>query len=543
MVRKLGAIVLIVMLAVAGQVGTAAALSRDRYANQQPYGFFFNDYGPNFYVGFVPREQDRTRITIHLGRGNQIRLRIVLSEPTIDGYIADQVARHDLYKELIDKQVITLTTNKAWEAYEQRFAAEGLADLAKKKASTAAPEWRELSLRTLTKLMPERVYHIQKDTNRLFDEWKTRLASGDVTGSLEAKLDAVNDLFPHRMDVTELSASEDAALAELVQLARGGDAAAFRAKAEPFFAEVTGRIYPIANGKLDYWEVTAIYAAGTHDSLTTHDGHQIPEITTQGVWKFIPRDHGKGFLGMVDYISSEGYYGLKPMLPYEYAGGITYNAIHNTGISNWIQGHPLLPKDWSKVTDGSRDGKPFRRVSLTSRGPVSHGCTRLDDGHLAELREMLPSTSEGMEGILTYRNVSHCYDVFDPKGDGDARVMGVQYYIAFRHTDSRVMQQIWAQNDRESFYQWLYGDEMVYGPLNEVVIKDACDGRFVGRKAREGEHFKNLKLYEAPYEPETVQMYTIKGVDAFSREGMDFNRELRRVGHGYTIDRKLLKLE
>ena len=46
------------------------------------------------------------------------------------------------------------------------------------------------------------------------------------------------------------------------------------------------------------------------------------------------------------------------------------------------------------LTDGSRDGKPFRRVALTSRGPVSHGCTRLNDGHLAELREMLPSTSE-----------------------------------------------------------------------------------------------------------------------------------------------------
>src|SRR5678815_960884 len=169
MTRKLGAILVIALLVSATQVGTAAALSRDRYANQQPYGFFFNDYGPNFYVGFVPREQDRTRITIHLGRGNQIRMRIVLSEPTIDGYVMDQVARHDLYKELIDKQVITLTTNKAWEAYEQRFATEGLAELAKKKTGMSAPEWRELSLRTLTKLMPERVYHIEKDVEHAVD--------------------------------------------------------------------------------------------------------------------------------------------------------------------------------------------------------------------------------------------------------------------------------------------------------------------------------------------------------------------------------------
>jgi len=383
---------------------------------------------------------------------------------------------------------------------------------------------------------------VQKDFNRLLDDFAARLKAGEPT-TPDAELDTVNDLFPHRIFATTLSADQRAALAALVALAKGGDAAAFRAKAEPFFHDVTDHVYPVSNGTLDYWEVTAIYASGTHDSQTTHDGHTIPEITTQGVWPMIPRDHGKGFTGMVDYISSEGYYGLKPMLPYEYASGIAYNAIHNTGISNWIAGHPILPKEWTKVTAGSRDGKAFRRVSLTSRGPVSHGCTRLNDGHLAELREMLPSRSPDLEGIVTYRNVSQCWDVFDPKGDGDDRVMGVQYYIAFRHTDSRVMEQIWAQNDRQAFYQWLYGDEMVYGPVNEVVIKDGCEGKFVGRKAREGKGFTNLKVYEAPYEPETVQMYTINGVDAFSRAGMDFNRELRRVGHGYTIDRKLLKLE
>ena len=246
---------------------------------------------------------------------------------------------------------------------------------------------------------------------------------------------------------------------------------------------------------------------------------------------------------MVDYISSEGYYGLMPMLPYEYGGGIYYNAIHNTGISNWIAGHPLLPKEWSDASPtGSRNGKPFNRVALTSRGPVSHGCTRLNNGHLTELREMLPSTSTGMQGIVTYRNLSQCYDVFDPKGDGDEQVMGVQYYIAFRHTDARVAKQIWAQNNREDFYRWLYGDEMTYGPIGAVTIKEVCDGKFVERKAREGKRYRNLKLYEAPYEPETLQLYTIKGVDTFSAEGMEFNRELRRVGYGYTVDRKKLRL-
>src|SRR5215468_12385091 len=81
------------------------ALSRDRYTNATPYGVFFNDYQPNFYAGFVPRVQERERIKVHLGRGNQLRLRMVLSEQTIDNYLTDQVARHDLYKQLIDKGI------------------------------------------------------------------------------------------------------------------------------------------------------------------------------------------------------------------------------------------------------------------------------------------------------------------------------------------------------------------------------------------------------------------------------------------------------
>jgi hypothetical protein len=182
-------------------------------------------------------------------------------------------------------------------------------------------------------------------------------------------------------------------------------------------------------------------------------------------------------------------------------------------------------------------------VALTSRGPVSHGCTRLNSGHLAELREMLPSTSEAMEGIHNYRYISHCYDVFDRYGDGKDEIMGVQYYIAFRHTKSRVAKQIWAQNNRDDFYAWMYGDEMNYGPISQVTFPEVCTGKFVKRKAREGKTYQNLTLYEAPYQRETLQYYKIKGVNSLSREGMDFNREIRRVGNGYQVDRVKLRLK
>jgi hypothetical protein len=145
----------------------AVALSRERYTNATPYGIFFNNYDPNFYTGFMPRVQEKERIKIHLGRGNQVRVRMVLSEQTIDNYITDQVARHDLYKDLIDKGIVTLTTNTAWEDYDKKFKDEGLADLAQKKGGA---DWRETNLHMMQKLSDGRVFHIQRDFNKLLDD-------------------------------------------------------------------------------------------------------------------------------------------------------------------------------------------------------------------------------------------------------------------------------------------------------------------------------------------------------------------------------------
>jgi hypothetical protein len=523
----------------------AKAQTAMRWTDPEPAGVFFNDYDPNFYTGFVPRVQDKRRIKIHLARGNQLRIRMVLAEESIEHYLEDQVAKHDLYQELIDKGVIELTSNTAWEDYHQRVADEALHQLAAKQGRLPAAKWRKLNLQAIDRLNPERLYHIQMDFGDLVTRWRALLSASQSSDELEEKLDLINELIPHRLFVYQLSGEQDTAFVELVEIAKAGDPEDFRAKTETFFHDVTDGIYSqnLRGGKLDYWEYTAIYPAGTYDTTTEHDGRRIPMITTPGVWTFIPRMHGTGMVGMVDYISGAGYYGLIPMFPYEYGGGNAYNSIHNTGISNWIQGHRLLPEGWRNYTEGSRNGKPYNRVALTSRGPVSHGCTRLGSGHLAELRELLPSTSDAMEGIVNYRSISHCYDVFDRKGDQNLEIMGVQYYFAFRHTNARVANQIWAQNNREDFYEWLYGEEMNYGPIGQVTFDEVCEAKFVGRKTREGKHWKGLTLYEAPYQPERIQFYKIKGVDSLSHEGMDFNRELRRVGFGYEVDRKLLRLE
>ena len=80
------------------RLSRAAGLTKDRWTDQEPYGLFFNDYDPNFYTGFVPRVQDEKRIKIHLARGNQLRVRMILPDETVDNFLPDQVAKHDLYK-------------------------------------------------------------------------------------------------------------------------------------------------------------------------------------------------------------------------------------------------------------------------------------------------------------------------------------------------------------------------------------------------------------------------------------------------------------
>src|SRR5262249_57766653 len=103
----------------------------------------------------------------------------VLSEKTIDNYLPDQAARHDLYKEVIDKGVIQLTTNKAWEDYDKRFKDEGIAALAQKRGSVSPQEWRDLNLRTMEKLSDGRLVHIQKDFNKMLADWAARLAAAE----------------------------------------------------------------------------------------------------------------------------------------------------------------------------------------------------------------------------------------------------------------------------------------------------------------------------------------------------------------------------
>ena len=84
---------------------------------------------------------------------------------------------------------------------------------------------------------------------------------------------------------------------------------------------------------------------------------------------------------------------------------------------------------------------------------------------------------------------------------------------------------------------------MVLGPVGKVTIREVPVCRFVGRKAEEAQVLSSVPLYEARFEPEAIQFYTVKRVPFDSDKGMELNRELRKVGAGHTLDRAKLLLD
>jgi hypothetical protein len=227
-------------------------------------------------------------------------------------------------------------------------------------------------------------------------------------------------------------------------------------------------------------------------------------------------------------------------LGYQYAGGIAYNAIHNAGVRSQLNATSFLPEAWTKVAGERSPKKSYQNLWVGSRGPASHGCTRLPSGHASELRDALPSTSQGMEGVPNFRNKPQCFDVFDIDGDGNAEVMGVQYYLAYwgkKHLPVAA----YAPNDRKGFYAWLYKDNIAYDADGSAAIKQVPVCRFVGlKKAEEAKVLNDVPLYEAPYARESIQFYRVKPVNFQTKKGFELNRELRRIGAGYQLDRATL---
>jgi len=520
----------LVLLLCAVCVG-AYASNADDISDLADYGIFYDRYEPSFYTGFGPRSNEPERLHLHVGRGNQLRMTLVLSDDVLETYASNLLTRYETYRYLVDSGRIQLTQNDGFAAFETTIKQIDLETVVAGQRDAEAEVVRKQNLALMEELNPGRVFRIRIAIDDLLRKWAGELTPSDH-GRISAarNLELVNLLLPTRLWVTKLDQRTSSDLKTLVALAPkpgGMPSEAFRAAYLALFEKVSNGIYPMSGDHLEFAEFTAIHPVGTLNAYTTYKGRKIPQYPTPGRRAFTYHQRSR----TVDHIPTIAIYSYLPWLPYMHVGPKLHNSFH----SLWWRMNPAQAKFLpATITRGDRshrdDGAPYQRLWLLSRGPMSHGCTHVNAGHISELREILPATPELMSKVDAFINKSHQFDVFDIDGDLTPEVIGVRYFVAYSLRDKQP-DRLRAPIERRAYYDWLYGGEAHFASDGSAWFEDVDDTAFSDRYATNGRHYGRVRLYEANYEPEKIQFY--KMVD------IPFARELRQVSADHPFAQQL----
>ncbi len=504
-------------------------------ADSQRYGMYYDKWEPTFYTGFAPRTYEPKRLHLHMGRGNQVRATAVLSDEVLGSYARDLLARYETYRALIDRGRLVLTQNSAFEEFEARVQELQFERLVAEENGLSPAEIRERNLRLMETLNPGRVFRISMPVDEIVRRWAMKLIPEDRQKMIrDRQLTLLNAMLPTRMYVADWRPEITDALKDLIartpEGAADGDPKALDAVRGAFLAVLeryTHGIYPVRDGNLQFEEFTAIYPVGSFNGYTEYQGRKIPMFPTPGRRSLKTHQRSK----TVDHIPTKALYSYSPWIPYMHVGTKLHNSFHTL----WWRMEParttFLPQSYRAAPASSRTGKTYRYLWLLSRGPMSHGCTHVNTGHIGELRQLLPSETASMYEVDTFINKSHLFDVFDIDGDFEPEVMGVRYYIAYSLKNKKP-HRMRAPMERQAFYDWLYGGALDYDEKGRGVFKNIKDGRFVGRTAVNGTDYAQIPLYEAEFQAQTVQFYKLVNIP--------FARELRKVGASSPFSGKIV---
>jgi len=485
------------------------------------YGVYYDRREPSFYTGFAPRTLDPRRLHLHVGRGNQLRVTAVLADDVLAEYARDLWQRWRTYRTLVDSGRLVLTQNRAFDEFEQRLRDVDLERLVREERTLAPAALRERNLRLLERLNPGRVFRIRMPVDDVVQRWSAGVRPEDhhrLDGA--RRLELVNLLLPTRLWVTDLEpsvgADVDALVARVPATPGAKPTPDLRGAYLALLARVSQGLYPVRDGEIVFDEFTAIYPVGTFNEYTTWNGRRIPSYPTPG--RRTLTTHQRSLTA--DHIPTDESYSYSPWLPYMHVGTNMHNSFHTL----WWQMEPahtgFLPEAWRGGDHEDRDGQPYRYLWLLSRGPMSHGCTHVNAGHIAELRQLLPAETERLYDVDVFYNESQLYDVFDIDGDLTPEVMGVRYFVAYSLRD-KTPDQLRAPVERRAYYAWLYAGELDYDAADHGVFHRVRDAGFVGRTAVIGHEYERIALREEAYEPERVQFYRLVDIP--------FARELRKV--------------
>src|SRR5262245_57419413 len=253
----------------------ADADAKGRTLEQPPqYGLYYDRYEPAFYTGFAPRTLDPKRLHVHLGRGNQLRVTVVLSDEVLREYAKDLRERRRSYRALVDSGRLVLTQNRAFEEFERRLDDAAVERMVAEEASLPSDALRERNLQLLERLTPGRVFRIRMSVDDLIRRWVAALRPADHARMDTARqLELLNLMLPTRLYVAELKPGVSAQLAALVHRCPEPGGALDLDQVRPAFVQLFERvsdgIYPVRDGMLDFAEFTAIYPVGTFNQYTT----------------------------------------------------------------------------------------------------------------------------------------------------------------------------------------------------------------------------------------------------------------------------------
>src|SRR5262245_20195376 len=371
---------MVMLLAVAPAVGRAG---EGRPIDPATCGIYYDRREPSFYTGFAPRTPDPRRLHLHIGRGDQLRVTAVLADDVLLEYARDLWQRQQTYRALIDAGRLVLTQNRAFEEFEQRLREVELDRLVREEKELAAGDLRERNLALLERLNPGRVFRIRMPVDDVVQHWAAEIRPEDHRHLDTARrLELLNLLLPTRLWVTELEPGMASQLDALVALAPLAPGAAptpeLRAGFVALLARAGGDRYPVRDGRIVFDEFTAIYPVGTFNEYTTWHGERIPYYPTPG--RRALTTHQRSLT--VDHIPTDESYSYSPWIPYMHVGTNMHNSFHTLWWQMEPAQTPFLPAAWRTGEPGNRDGKPYRYLWLLSRGPMSHGCTHVNAGHI-----------------------------------------------------------------------------------------------------------------------------------------------------------------
>lgn len=492
------------------------------------YGIFYQRYEPTFYTGYAPRSQDPARVHIQIGRGNQVRVTSVLSDETINSYARDLAIRYQTYKDLIKDARLVLTQNKGFEAFEHTIKSANIEKIAAGEGVLSPAELRARNLQLIKDLNKGRVFEIRMPVDKVIGNWFEQLVPVDFGKiKLARQLDIVNAMLPTRLHFAVLKAAEKKALKKLLAKVKSSKAqnrtdliADLRKDYLKLLNTMTGGRYPVDGDEFSFTEFTAVYPIGSFNGYTVHKGQKIPLYPTPGRRALTTHQRSK----TVDHIPDKAVYSYSPWLPYMHVGKKLHNSFHTLWWKMDPSKYSFLPAELRNAPKSERTGKKYKYLWLLSRGPMSHGCTHVNTGHIGELRHLMPADTERLYEIDVFLNKSHQFDVFDIDGDMVPEVIGVKYFYAYGLKNKKPSSQR-APAERKAYYKWLYGGALKFDAKANGYFESAEGARFLKRKTVKGKTYKNLKLYEAEFEPQRLQFYKFKGIP--------FSRELRKVSATY----------